>query len=429
MLEFVAGRADLFALHACNRVRYPVLLQSASGGDWDILFALPEETKRFDTTLSGAQDFFATLGQIERQAREPALQEIPFRGGWFAFLGYELLHALEPSVPWPALGSEFPLAMLMRIPAALLFDRRRGHTLLFGESAEMRACLRADLAKAPPFHGELGKLEIEEEPPQCFLDGVARIQHYIREGDVFQVNLARRWQAHAEQAIDARALYQRLREKNPAPFAGLADFGAHQIVSSSPERLVRVTNGIVETRPIAGTHPRSDDMREDHALRERLRAHPKERAEHIMLVDLERNDLGKICEPGSVAVSALMELRSYTHVHHIESEIRGRLKAEMQPSDVLAALFPGGTITGCPKVRTMQIIRELEATPRYAYTGSMGYVNHDGDMDFNILIRSFMVNGPNLTFKAGAGIVADSDPQRELAETRAKAKGLLRALT
>jgi anthranilate synthase component 1 len=185
---------------------------------------------------------------------------------------------------------------------------------------------------------------------------------------------------------------------------------------------------VLETRPIAGTHPRSDDALEDAALRARLRAHPKERAEHVMLVDLERNDLGRVCDPGSVKVDALMDVASYRHVHHIESTVSGRLRAGTSVLEALRAVFPGGTITGCPKVRTMQIIRQLEATPRRSYTGSVGYINRDGSFDFNILIRSFLLRGDELSFRAGAGIVADSDPERELEETRAKARGLLRAL-
>jgi len=169
-------------------------------------------------------------------------------------------------------------------------------------------------------------------------------------------------------------------------------------------------------------------MAEDAALRARLQVHPKERAEHVMLVDLERNDLGRVCEPGSVKVATLMEIASYRHVHHIESTVCGQLRPGMRIFDVLRAVFPGGTITGCPKVRTMQIIHELEQTSRRSYTGSVGYLNHDGSFDFNILIRSFLLRGRELAFRAGAGIVADSIPQRELDETRAKARGLLRAL-
>jgi len=216
--------------------------------------------------------------------------------------------------------------------------------------------------------------------------------------------------------------------RNPAPFSALLQMGARAIVSSSPERLVRLRGGVLETRPIAGTHPRSDDAGEDAALRARLEAHPKERAEHVMLVDLERNDLGRVCEPGSVEVAALMEITSYRHVHHIESTVRGSLRSGLRVLDVLRAAFPGGTITGCPKVRTMQIIHELERTPRRSYTGSVGYINLDGSFDLNILIRSFLLHGRSLSFRAGAGIVADSAAPRELEETRAKARGLLRAL-
>jgi anthranilate synthase component 1 len=218
-------------------------------------------------------------------------------------------------------------------------------------------------------------------------------------------------------------------QKNPAPFSALLQMQDWAIVSSSPERLVHLDrNGRLQTRPIAGTHPRSEDAVEDAVLRVRLQAHPKERAEHVMLVDLERNDLGRVCEPGSVKVAALMEIASYRHVHHIESTVCGQLRPDVSAFDTLRAVFPGGTITGCPKVRTMQIIHELEKTPRRSYTGSVGYINHDGSLDFNILIRSFLLRDRQLSFRAGAGIVADSVAQRELEETRSKARGLLRAL-
>jgi len=267
---------------------------------------------------------------------------------------------------------------------------------------------------------------LREEAAEQFLDGVRRIQAYIREGDVFQVNLSRRWSLSGQ--TDSADLYAALCQANPAPFAGLLQMGDTAIVSSSPERLVSVRDGWAETWPIAGTYPRSPDAVEDARLREELLAHPKERAEHVMLVDLERNDLGRVCEPGSVRVDELAQVYSYAFVHHIESRVRGRLRPEVGPGRLLAALFPGGTITGCPKVRTMQIIRKLEPTPRLAYTGSMGYINHDGSLDFNILIRTLMSSSSGIEFSTGAGIVADSVPERELAETRAKARGLLRAL-
>lgn len=421
------GAPDLLGLHCADPSRYPFLLQTLGDSGWDILFAFPQPPG-----VQSASPFFAVLDDEWKKAARPYSENIdlPFRGGWFVYAGYELLHELEPSVSPRTLEDDFPLGMMVRVPAALMVDRRQQRTYLFAEPeyAECLDVMRADLSNAPPVpDGSVHVTNLAEEDGELFLHGVSRIKEYIREGDVFQVNLARRWQGELSSGSAAQ-LYARLRRSNPSPFAGIADFGRHQIVSSSPERLVRVRDGIIETRPIAGTHPRSADPREDERLRQDLMASPKERAEHIMLIDLERNDLGRICQPGSVEVDELMAVCSYAHVHHIESNVRGRLRPEVTPGEVLHALFPGGTITGCPKVRTMQIIRELEASPRYAYTGSMGYLNHDGSMDLNILIRTFMLNGRQLSFKAGAGIVADSDPDRELNETRAKAKGLLKAL-
>jgi anthranilate synthase component 1 len=212
---------------------------------------------------------------------------------------------------------------------------------------------------------------------------------------------------------------------NPAPFAALAQWRGGAVLSSSPERLLRVTGRRIETRPIAGTRPRSllpgEDAREIAALV----AHPKERAEHIMLIDLERNDLGRVCEAGTVRVEELMSIESYAHVHHIVSSVTGVLRPQVTAVDALRAVFPGGTITGCPKYRCMQIIAELEGEGRGAYTGSLGLIGLDGSMDFNILIRTMTLMGRALEFRAGAGIVADSDPERELEECRAKARGLL----
>lgn len=428
------GTPDLLGLHAANPRRYPFLLQTQGCGGWDILFAFPQQSWLFDATSGQDAPFLGVLNekwQRNRRVAEPAAAGLPFHGGWFVYLGYELLHQMEPSVPIVKPEDGFPLAALARIPAAVMVDRTEERTFLFAEEPfrNQLETLRADLNQTPGFVAQPVKLAaLEEEDDRVFLAGVDRIKRYIREGDVFQVNLARQWRARMDPKPRAADIYAGLRENNPAPFSGIADFGEHQIISSSPERLARVRDGIIETRPIAGTHPRAAAPEEDDKLRRHLIASPKERAEHIMLVDLERNDLGRVCKPGSVEVDELMAVCSYTHVHHIESNVRGRLRENAGPAEIMRALFPGGTITGCPKVRTMQIINELEATPRYAYTGSMGYLNLDGGMDLNILIRSFMLDGHELTFKAGAGIVADSEPLSELAETRAKAKGLLRSL-
>jgi len=205
-------------------------------------------------------------------------------------------------------------------------------------------------------------------------------------------------------------------------------WGDQAVLSSSPERLLSVRGSRVETRPIAGTRPRGVTAADDSALEQELIAHPKERAEHVMLIDLERNDLGRICRPGTVEVDEMMVLETYAHVHHIVSNVRGELAEGVGPGAAIRAVFPGGTITGCPKVRCMQIIQELEAGPRSAYTGSMGWLAADGALDLNILIRTMEVAPAGVRFRAGAGIVFDSAPEAELAETRAKAKGLLLAL-
>ncbi len=424
------GRPDLIRLQAAHPHRYPGLFASHGDSGWDILFACPREVVRF-----GLHDAAALRSHPAMQlAAQPGFVSagLPFHGGWLAALAYELGGVFEPGVARPASPDNFPLVWLARIPAAILVERASARCLLVAEPGHtacldvLEADLKADLPPLPPLP-VTGT--IEEEPPRHFLDGVARIQDYIRAGDVFQVNLSRGWQGRFAAPTAAAALFAALMQKNPAPFSALVQMDDWSIVSSSPERLIRLDpTGMLETRPIAGTHPRSDDAAEDAALRARLAAHPKERAEHVMLVDLERNDLGRVCQPGSVEVPALMDIASYRHVHHIESTVRGRVRPGTSVFDALRATFPGGTITGCPKVRTMQIIRELEAGPRHSYTGSVGYINRDGSFDFNILIRSFLLNGAHWRFRAGAGIVADSVAARELEETRAKARGLLRSL-
>lgn len=415
---------DLLALHTADRQTFPYLLMSSGDTGWDMLFM-----------ASSVQLYQSGQGPLLLDALRAFRPEVvdnpsalPFIGGWFVYLGYDVLSEFEPSVP-SALPDSFPLAALARVPAAVLVNRAGGQTWLVAEQAEQLEQLAEHVSAAPALSPRAVSLAaLEEDPPEWYTEAVRRIKRYIVEGDVFQVNISRGWRAKLAENLSAAELFAALRRANPAPFSALADFGRAQIVSSSPERLVRVRDGWVETRPIAGTHPRSPEAAEDAALRQRLISSVKERAEHVMLIDLERNDLGRICQPGTVEVNELMAVASYAYVHHIESNVRGRVRPEITPLDVLRAVFPGGTITGCPKVRTMQIIRELENSPRRAYTGSLGYLNRDGTMDLNILIRTFMQEGQQLRFRAGGGIVADSDPERELMETRHKARGLLRAL-
>jgi len=441
-----AGPADLFALHRLAPDDYPFLLQSAEIGDglrfpgtksesvpnfsgrYDILFAFPGPVLD-----AGSGDFFRALSDAARALATAPETGLPFIGGWFLLAGYEAARHVEPRLRLPPSPFRLPELLAVRCPAAVIHDHQRNETHVLAEDdpAQLQR-LQADLARArgqATFAPPRGALvaSIREEPEHRFTGGVRRILDYLRAGDVFQVNLSRAWTGELAAGASAADLYARLRVSNPAPFAGLASWRGTTVLSSSPERLVEMRGRQVQTRPIAGTRPRGDTALADRQLQEQLIASVKERAEHIMLIDLERNDLGRVCEPGSVTVSELMAVETYAHVHHIVSNVRGRLRADAGPGEVLKAVFPGGTITGCPKVRAMEIIAELEGVGRGPYTGAMGYLSRDGRMDLNILIRSLVCEDGRVTLRAGAGIVADSRPEAELAETRIKARGLLQA--
>jgi anthranilate synthase component 1 len=436
---------DLLALHRLAPARYPMLLESVAGGNalsrWDLLFIASGEGIELGADgvardLDGAAvdgGFLHALDAAWRAAPSDAGPEaLPFRGGWALYLSYELAGEIEPVLALPPPPGPLPVALALRCPGVVARDRESGACLAWIEAGHdaLWLALDADLARLealpalPAWHTPA---RVQEDEPQRFLDGVDRVHEYLRAGDVFQVNLSRGWRAHFDSPPDAAAWYARLREANPAPFAGLLAQAGWAMASSSPERLVSVRGDVVQTRPIAGTRPRLAGEDEAARIRE-LIGHPKERAEHVMLIDLERNDLGRVCTPGSVEVDELMVVESYTHVHHIVSNVRGRLREGATPGEVIAAVFPGGTITGCPKVRCMQVIAELEGRGRGAYTGSLGYLNRDGDLDLNILIRSAWLAGDTLELRAGAGLVVDSVAEAELDETRAKARGLLRAL-
>ena len=436
---------DLLALHRLAPARYPLLLESSAQGSaqgrWDLLLVATGErlqldrdgTTRDERNQEVAGDFLAVLDaawRLQRVSRDEP--RWPFRGGWALMLGYELAAQVEPVLRLPSAPGDLPVAIALRCPAAVLRDHATGECVMVAETsqADLLDAIAADVQKATslrPLPAWQPPAAIEEDEPQRYTHGVQRVLEYLAAGDVFQVNLSRRWRARFDRSLDPAALFQRLRENNPAPFAGVFAQPDWAVVSSSPERLASVRGDLVETRPIAGTRARFAGDDDAERVRE-LVGHPKERAEHVMLIDLERNDLGRVCTPGSVEVDELMTVETYAHVHHIVSNVRGRLRADVTPGEVIRAVFPGGTITGCPKVRCMQIIAELEGEGRGAYTGAMGWLNRDGDMDLNILIRSAEVAGDLVGFRTGAGIVADSDPQRELEETRAKARGMLRAL-
>ncbi|MBI4654320.1 MAG: anthranilate synthase component I family protein [Nitrospirae bacterium] len=271
-------------------------------------------------------------------------------------------------------------------------------------------------------------VEIRHEmSKENYMNIVKKAKEYIRAGDIFQANLSQRVSADIGD-VKPWQIYSTLREINPSPFAGYLNMGDYHIVSSSPERLLRVNGNIVETRPIAGTRPRGINAKGDIEMRAELLLNEKERAEHLMLIDLERNDLGRISDYGSVFVDEFMLTEDYSHVIHIVSNIRGTLAKDKDCFDAIKAAFPGGTITGVPKVRCMEIIDELEPTARGPYTGSFGYISFTGEMDLNIIIRTFVIKNNIAHVQAGAGIVADSDPEREYYETLKKAEALIRTL-
>ena len=419
-------KVDLASFCYLDNSRYPFLLESVNHNDnnrYSILFAFPGE----NIVLNNASDF-DFLNKLESKYKlNNTNSDLPFCGGWFVYLSYELIGQIENTLSADLHNSDLPIAYAVKIPTAIIIDHQLDKTYIVDESDDdSRINLILDDIKLinpiplSPLEGSLS-----EENQEKFISGVQSSLKYIIAGDVFQVNLSREWQYKLNNHEDSAVIYKSLKKANPAPFSALIHYQDFSIISSSPERLFSVNNDVLQTRPIAGTHPRGKGS-DDETLKDNLISNPKEIAEHVMLLDLERNDMGRVCEYGSVFVNEVMTLETYPYVHHIVSNIKGKLKKQAGIKDIIKALFPGGTITGCPKVRCMQIISELEQMPREAYTGSVGYLSQNGRMDFNILIRSFIHKDNKLSFRAGAGIVYDSIPEKELAETRHKAEGLIK---
>ena len=419
-------KVDLASFCYLDNSRYPFLLESVNHNDnnrYSILFAFPGE----NIVLNNASEF-DFLNKLESKYKlNNTNSDLPFCGGWFVYLSYELIGQIENTLSADLHNSDLPIAYAVKIPTAIIIDHQLDKTYIVDESDDDSRInlILDDIKLITPI--PLNPLEgsLSEENQEKFISGVQSSLKYIIAGDVFQVNLSREWQYKLNNHVDSAAIYKSLKKANPAPFSALIHYQDFSIISSSPERLFSVNNDVLQTRPIAGTHPRGKGS-DDETLKDNLISNPKEIAEHVMLLDLERNDMGRVCEYGSVFVNEVMTLETYPYVHHIVSNIKGKLKKQAGIKDIIKALFPGGTITGCPKVRCMQIISELEQMPREAYTGSVGYLSQNGKMDFNILIRSFIHKDNKLSFRAGAGIVYDSIPERELAETRHKAEGLIK---
>jgi len=367
----------------------------------------------------------------------------PFTGGAVGFLSYDLFRALERVRVKRQAELTVPKICMVFFRDVIAFDHANREAFLIAnllpeqdknyDTALTLADKRLDAIeqalKAAPKTID-AKFSIQHfqarSTREQFLKRVETAKGYIKSGDIYQVNLSQRFSFDFKG--EHLSLYARMREINPAPFSAVIDFGDTKVLSSSPERLVRLRNGECETRPIAGTRPAGSRPNETRRYQRELLLSRKERAEHLMLVDLERNDLGRVCDFNSVRVHELMTVEKYSHVLHIVSDVRGSLQSSKDKFDLLKSMFPGGTITGCPKVRSMEIIDELEGEPRELYTGSIGYIDFNGNMDWNIIIRTLAFNGAKGNLRVGAGIVHDSRPEREYAETLHKAKAFFEAL-
>ncbi len=390
---------------------------------------------------------------LDDYSQLPSADLPPFQGGAVGLLSYDFVRYLERIPDSTVDDLCIPDAHFLMVDRLISFDHKKNkawavvcpgarhgkcgdYSRIYDEAEGLLDeialqtgsaavdCSRRSSGRAP----HVPEIEIVYGMKKAdYLAMVVRAKEYIAAGDIFQANLSQRVSADIGK-VSPWDIYCGLRAINPSPFAGFVDFGDYSVVSSSPERLVRVKDGLVETRPIAGTRPRGGNRNEDERMRRDLLLNKKERAEHIMLIDLERNDLGRVCDYGSVVVDELMTTEDYSHVMHIVSNVKGRLHGGKTCLDVIKAVFPGGTITGVPKIRCMEIIDELEPVRRGPYTGSLGYIGFSGSMDMNIIIRSFVIKDGHAYAQAGAGIVADSDPEREYYETLKKAEALIRTL-
>ncbi|MCP3098068.1 anthranilate synthase component I family protein [Myxococcus sp. K15C18031901] len=471
-LPALPDRARFEALVAQGHNQVPVIRRREAGAlrPVDLLRALPEghrfllestrvsEEGRYSFvgtrpflrfSAKGAQCFIdgqrqdgaplEVLGGLLQRWKGVSLPGLPrFLGGAVGFFAYEANHYFESLPRHPRDDLRLPDIALSFVDTFLAVDHLAGDLLLVATGSDWDDCSRrldtleswlqharpSSPPSAPDPHAPLASWR-SNFTQDAYLAAVERVREYIRAGDTYQVNLSQRLEV--DFTGDPLALYETLSATSPVHFASYLEGDGFQVVSASPERLVRVEDGLAITRPIAGTRRRGSPE-EDARFVQELRTSEKERAEHAMLVDLERNDLGRVCDYGTVEVRKLMEIVEYAHVLHIESEVTGRLAEGVGPLDVVAALFPGGTITGVPKIRTMQLITGLEPQTRGLYTGSLGYLAFSGDLDLNIVIRTLLVKDGRAYVQVGGGIVHDSQPRQEYKETLNKARSQLLAL-
>jgi len=411
---------------------WAVWLDSCGMARYDILTAAPVHTLLLDE--AAARDYPFTLLRKQLGARVEQVADVPFAGGALGYWGYDLARRMI-SLPGIAHDDKQLPAMAVGIyDWALVLDHQKQTARLvshqrFAETAELLQQIRVRLQRNAVFPADTfrvhGKIT-SNFTPEKYAAAFEQVQDYLQAGDCYQINLAQRFSAAA--TGDGLGAYLALRELSPAPYSAFLNLPQAQILCASPERFLRVQNGNVETRPIKGTRPRSSDPQQDIRLAGELQSHPKDRAENLMIVDLLRNDLGKSCVPGSVRVPKLFEVESFANVHHLVSTVEGKLAEGRDALDVLRDCFPGGSVTGAPKLRAMQIIEQLEPHRRGIYCGAIGYAGFDGNMDTNIVIRTLAYSNNEIRCWAGGGIVADSDMAAEYQETLDKASAMLELL-
>jgi para-aminobenzoate synthetase component 1 len=441
---FVADVSGLTPWDVCRRLAklpHLVFFDSAAAGPqsrYSYVSANPR------VWLESPREPFALLRELLAGPRYEHIPRLPpFQGGIAGLFGYGLAHHIE-TLPRPIFDDfRVPDLAVGLYDWVVAFDHaaRKSWLIVAGPKERGEPILQLldrvppalPWSREPPLHLSAPQYPVPGREPltsnfdrPSYLTMLRRALDYIHAGDCFQANLSQRL-THPLTAPPLE-IYDRLRTRNAAPFAGYLDLGDFVLASASPERFLRVTDGEVETRPIKGTRPRGVYPMEDMARGEDLLESLKDRAENVMIVDLLRNDLGRVCEFGSIRVSQVCQLETFRYVHHLVSEIRGRLRPGLDAVDLLKATFPGGSVTGAPKIRAMEIITELERVARGAYCGCLGYIGFDGGMDTNLLIRTMVLGRGWIQFSVGGGIVADSSQEREYEETWHKAAGLLRAL-
>jgi anthranilate synthase component I len=422
------------------------LLESAEQGKrfgrYSFIGFRPREVLRWSLT-DGGDPYALAAAAVGRYSQAPLEGLPPFAGGAVGYFGYDLVRSVEPLAPPGPDDLGLPDMALMLSDLLVVFDNLK-HTVAIlanvytGEDVrgayeqaqraieDVRERLAAPLPPGEP-HPPRPLPDFRSNMTQERFEAiVARIIDYIYAGDAFQVVPSQRWSAPVE--VSAFSIYRGLRAVNPSPYMYFLDFGDFQVAGASPEPLITVSGRVVTTRPIAGTRPRGADAAEDARLEAELLADEKERAEHMMLVDLGRNDLGRVCEYGSVRVQTLMAVEQYSHVMHLVSAVSGQLREGVGAMDALRATLPAGTLSGAPKVRAMQIIDELEPVKRGGYGGAIGYLSYTGELDTAIHIRTVVVKDGVAHLQAGGGTVADASPEREFLESESKAKAVLRAI-